>query len=201
MEYLSSEQLLRYFEKEIHEASKKKIDELKKEIDAIKSAEIAKIDEDLKESISHDLDLQLKDLKTDHSYEMNKLLTENAKELMIRRQELFQSVFIEVKKKLLSFIHTEDYKKLLSSKIHKINPLFEQDEIIFYVKTDDSSIEEVIKSEYKGKYSIEKSSSIELGGFLAGCIKKGIELDETLDTILESKKQWFYEKSNLFIKK
>jgi len=201
MEYLSSEQLLRYFEKEIHEASNKKINELKKEIDAIKSAEIAKIDEDLKESINHDLDLQLKDLKTDHRYEMNKLLTENAKELMIRRQELFQSVFIEVKKKLLSFIHTEDYKKLLSSKIHKINPLFEQDEIIFYVKTDDSIIEEVIKSEYKGKYSIEKSSSIELGGFLAGCIKKGIELDETLDTILESKKQWFYEKSNLFIKK
>jgi len=201
MEYLSSEQLLRYFEKEIHEASKKKIDELKKEIDAIKSAEIAKIDEDLKESISHDLDLQLKDLKTDHSYEMNKLLTENAKELMIRRQELFQSVFIEVKKKLLSFIHTDDYKKLLSSKIHKINPLFEQDEIIFYVKMDDSIIEEVLKHEYKGKYSIEKSPSIELGGFLAGCIKKGIELDETLDTILESKKQWFYEKSNLFIKK
>lgn len=201
MEYLSSEQLLKYFEKEIHEASQKRIDELTKEINDIKSAEIAKIDEDLKESINHDLELELKDLKTEHSYEMNKLLTENAKELMIRRQDLFQSVFDEVRKKLKSFLQTDEYQELLSSKVKKLNPLFEHDEIVFYIKNGDSLIEDVIKKEFIGKFKIEKSSSIELGGFFAGCEKKGIELDETLDSILESKKQWFYEKSNLFIKK
>lgn len=201
MEYLTSEELLKYFEKEIHEVSQKRIDELKAEINQIKQTELDKIDQDLKESIDHDLELELKDLKTDHSYEMNQLLTENAKELMNYRQVLFQSVFDEVKGKLSTFISSKEYVDLLTNKVKKLNTIFKKDNIIFFVKKDDKAIQSVIKNEFEGTYQIEPSESIQIGGFFARCEKKGIELDETLDSILESKKQWFYEKSNLFIKK
>ncbi len=201
MEYLSSEQLFKYFEKEINETSKKKIDALKSEISAIKQNELKKIDDDLKESIDHDLELELKDLKTDHSYEMNRILTENAKELMNRRQELFVSVFDAVREKLNDFVVSNEYTFLMTKKVANLSTVFKNDEIIFQVKKNDQLIKSVIEKTFQGKYKIDISNQIMIGGFFAACLDKGIELDESLDTLLEDKKQWFYEKSNLFINK
>lgn len=201
MEYQSNDQLFQYFQKEIKEASEKRMEELKEEIESIKTVELKKIDDELKDSFNHDLELQVKELKTDHSYEMNKLMSENAKELMNKRQELFVSIFEEVKSKLLKYIKTKDYLAAMTKKVDEINKLFVKDGIVFTVMKNDEVVKDAIARSFKGKYKIETSDQIQIGGFLAACLAKGIELDQTLDTLLEAKKQWFYEKSNLYIKK
>lgn len=200
MEYFSSEQLFKYFQEEIKEASEKRINQLRKEIEELKAKELKKIDDELRESIYHGLEIELKELKTDHSYEMNKVMTENARLLMNRRQELLLSVFEEVKEKLAKYMKTDDYVKNMTKKIEKTQNLFSKDEVIFSIKKTDQLLEKTIKSVFTGAFTIEYSENIQIGGFLAACKKKGIEIDDTLDYLLEDKKQWFYEKSNLYIK-
>lgn len=201
MEYFSSEQLYKYFESEIKSSANSKMNQLRKEIDELKARELKKIDDELKESIDQALSLELKELKTDHSYEINRIMTDNARILMNKRLELLNSVFDDVKKKLLAFSSTEAYTKLMKKKIAVLNQVFKDQEVVFDIKKGDSLLTEVINHDFLGKYTIQTNEKIQFGGFYAACIKKGIEVDETLDFKLDDKKQWFYEKSNLYIKK
>jgi len=201
MEYFSSDQLYKYFESEIKSSANAKMNQLRKEIDELKAQELKKIDDELKASIDQALAFELKELKTDHSYEINHIMTDNARVLMNKRLELLNSVFDDVKKKLLSFSKSQAYQTLMSKKVEALNHVFQDQKVTFDIKNDDDLLKEVIQKKFKGTIEIQTNDKIRFGGFFARCVKKGIEVDETLDFKLDDKKQWFYEKSNLYIKK
>jgi vacuolar-type H+-ATPase subunit E/Vma4 len=120
---------------------------------------------------------------------------------MNKRTELLNSVFNEVKSKLLLFLKTEDYKSLMSKKIDNLNTLFKDKKVVFNIMKNDKLLTSAIKDNFHSEYEIKTTDKILLGGFFADCNELGIEADETLDFKLDDKKQWFYEKSNLYINK
>lgn len=200
MEYLSDEQLFQYFQKEINESKQKRINKLRKEIDGIKEKELKIIHQELDENIQHALRLELKELRTNHSFEINKINTENSRNLMKKRQELLQLVFDEVSQKLKKYLKSKEYEAKMKEKILGLENTFQHQEVQFQIGDNDTILENVIKSVYQGKNKIEKVDSIMHGGFIVSCLDKGIEIDETIDNRLLEKKEWFYENSNLFIK-
>ena len=54
---------------------------------------------------------------------------------------------------------------------------------------------------YKNVYPFDYSNKIKLGGFVATISTQKIEYDETIDSKLEDRRIWFYQNSNLFIRK
>ncbi|MDD3122868.1 MAG: V-type ATP synthase subunit E family protein [Candidatus Izemoplasmatales bacterium] len=201
MEYYSSDQLFKYFSAEIKSSANAKMNQLRKEIDELKAVQLKKIDEELKSSVERALTLELKEADTDYSYEINRILMENSKKLMNKRTELLNSVFNEVKSKLLLFLKTDEYKSLMNIKVESLNTLFKNKKVIFNIMKNDKLLTDAIINNFHNEYEIKPTDKIVLGGFFADCDELGIEVDETLDFKLEDKKQWFYEKSNLFINK
>jgi len=201
MEYYSSDQLFKYFSAEIKSSANAKMNQLRKEIDELKAVQLKKIDEELKSSVERALTLELKEADTDYSYEINRILMENSKKLMNKRTELLNSVFNEVKSKLLLFLKTDEYKSLMNIKVESLNTLFKNKKVIFNIMKNDKLLTDAIKNNFHSEYEIKSTDKIVLGGFFADCNELGIEVDETLDFKLDDKKQWFYEKSNLFINK
>ncbi|MBU1145256.1 MAG: hypothetical protein KJ971_05310 [Firmicutes bacterium] len=200
MEFISNDQLFKYFELEISTSMTKQINKLTQEIKDVKEQALKTINEELKDSISHALTLELKELKTNHSFEINKINVENGHKLMKKRQELLENVFQEVFNKLLVFSTSSQYSDLMKSKIKELNNVFLKSYAIFKIKKADDLLAKVIKENYNGKFEIQENFEIELGGFIASCSEMGIETDETIDYRLNDKKEWFYENSNLYIK-
>ncbi len=199
MDYYSNDQLLEYFENEISNASKKRLTALRKEIDELKERQLKRVDEDIKMSVNRSLEIELREINTDHSFEINKIKSENSRILMNKRQELLTDIFKEVGKRILLFAKSEKYGQLMEAKLIKFFEKFSGKDVVFQIKEGDTILQKVIDNTYKGKHKIEFTDSIEYGGFLIACYEMGIEIDETLDFKLNEKKHWFYEESNLYI--
>lgn len=199
MEYYSNDQLYKYFENEITNASKKRLSALRKEIDELKERQLKRVEEDIKAAVNRSLEIELREVNTDHSFDINKIKSENSKILMNKRQELLKDIFVEVGKRILLFVKSDKYGLLMANKLKELSKRFSGKEVVFQLKKDDKILFDTIEKFYQGKYKVEQSESIQLGGFLIDCYEMGIEIDETIDFKLNEKKQWFYEESNLYI--
>ncbi|MGE0003887.1 MAG: hypothetical protein AB7S88_05460 [Candidatus Izemoplasmatales bacterium] len=120
---------------------------------------------------------------------------------MNKRLELLNLVFEEVKDQVLAFVKSAPYKEELKRKIASLSDVFGEDEVVFSIAKGDKMAKTAIEESHLGKSKVEETESIALGGFFARVIEKGVEIDETIDFRLEDKRRWFYEKSNLYIKK
>jgi vacuolar-type H+-ATPase subunit E/Vma4 len=68
------------------------------------------------------------------------------------------------------------------------------------VREQDLKYSDFLRENIKTLSSVECDSSIAIGGCKAKCPGSNAELDDTLDTRLESQKAWFYENSRLILK-
>lgn len=200
MEYNNYEKLLDFFKKEINQIGSEKIKELENEISEIKDREIGKIRSDIEENVNRYKMFELKSVNTDHSSEINKINNKNHRLLMQKRQELIDSIFNDVIKKINKYIKTDNYYQLMEKKLLKALKILKADDIVFKYKKDDKLLKKILSENgFKDKTTIA-STDILIGGFIASSVKRRIEINETLDVRLEEKKQWFFENSNLFIR-
>ncbi len=199
MSYYDNEELLNYFTREIKARAQKKIDELKKDIESIKKRQLKQIDDELQNSIFKTMNNKIDDLVAEHNASINKLKIENHKNIIQKRKELLDSVILDVKKKCSKFIKTKDYEKKMIEKVSSMKELFKDNAIVFKINSKDETIKQVIKDNYKGKFNIETDENIQIGGFIAVCNKLKILSDQTLDTRINIKQQWFYEHAKLAV--
>ncbi|MBN2504023.1 MAG: V-type ATP synthase subunit E [Bacilli bacterium] len=200
MDYYTNEQLYRYFENEIKKSAAKQSEALRNEIADLKDKELKKIQKELQDSIENATKLEMKELQVDHSYEINRIISDNSRKLMKRRLELLENVFSEAEAKLLKFVGSKEYEKLMEEKLLRIADKFSKCSIIFSLKPSDKALAEYLKANYKHKYSIAFDPEIKIGGFAVLCEELGVEIDETIDHRLKDQKEWFYANSNLFVK-
>lgn len=200
MEYFNEDKIFSYFEEEIRNSSLKDIQSLKKEIKEIKENELKKIHNEVKQQIDLTLKIELKDLNNQRSMEISKISNEYKLKLMKVRENLLEQVFSSVKEKLNNFTNSNDYVELMKEKVKNVNQEFANEKVIFKINKDDKRIRKIIESNFLFEYDIEVVPEIYIGGFEACTIEKGLEIDETIDTKLNEKKQWFYSNSKLFIR-
>ncbi len=200
MDYNTNERIYIYFENEIKRLSAKQAEALRKEITDLKDKELKKIEKELKENIENAAKREIKELRVDHSYEINKILTENSMKLRKRRQEMLEVVFTEVQTRLMKYVTSADYKEMINNKLKDVADKFSGCSVVFKVCSTDKIIVSCLKENYRHKYAIETDPKIKIGGFAIFCDTMNIEIDETIDFRLKEQKEWFYAKSNLYVK-
>ncbi|MFW5888892.1 MAG: V-type ATP synthase subunit E [Bacillota bacterium] len=197
MPYYNNDDLFRYFTNYIQEKANKKIEKLKQEIAEEKERSVEQIRHEQKKNIFRGLDLELSDLNSEYKSRMNKVRTEYSKELMEKRSELLNSIISEVQAKLVDFVKTDKYKKLVKKQLKSLEKDFCSKEVEFRIKINDEVVKAAIENNYQGNFKIKEVPEIEIGGFSALCFKLGVMTDFTIDTRLNEKKQWLYEHSKL----
>ncbi|MDL2292935.1 hypothetical protein LJC17_05055 [Acholeplasma sp. OttesenSCG-928-E16] len=201
MEYYNEDQLYKYFKETIKRDSMKKMDRLRKEIDAIKERELKRIDLEAKRQIDWTLGGELQEIKKDHQTKINQISINIDVKLMEIRAKFFEEIFDNVIAKLNKFTKKEEYYKLILKKVNDLIKEYPKEDIVFLVsKNDTQGIKALDCIKDNKKYQIQQTSDISIGGFIAS-FKDGVEVDETLDSKISDKKEDFIEKSRLFIRK
>lgn len=197
MPYYNNDDLFRNFSRYINEKADQKINQLKEEIEQEKKRSVERVDKEIHKKIFRGLDIELSELNSDFTANMNMVKTEYSKEIMERRSQLLSSIIHEVHEKLAGFNKTKEYESLMKKQILSIGSDFCSEKVEFRIMKNDKTLKKIIEDNYEGTYTIKEISEIEIGGFSMLCFKLGVMTDQTIDTRLEQKKQWLYEHSKL----
>lgn len=155
-------------------------------IQEIKKAE----DEGLKEAfelIQH----EMASMRSNISKTNSKKAMEGKKKLFARRTEITSEVFEKAEKKLNDFTKTPDYKKYIITSAKNIFDTLKSDDVVIYVKSDDMKYAKDIITVFNNKCDVKESNTITIGGLKGHSANLGLVADETLDTKLESQREWF----------
>lgn len=200
MAYYNEDQLKRYFEKAIQRESDKQVEKLRKEINAIYSREIKKVKEDLAIKKQVQLSKAIRDVQVDYQDKINKIGVGYDEKLIKKRTEMTDYVFNHVEKKLVDFVQKPEYEELMALKIKEMKSSIKDKKVSFQIGLEDQKLEKLIQKEYGVKSAIERTEDIRLGGFQALLIDDEVEIDETIDSKFNERKEWFYMNSKLFIR-
>lgn len=201
MGYFNEDQLQKYFQKAIDAKANEKIAQLRAEIDKLYDRGIKKVKEDVQIKKQLEVSKALKDVQVEYQDKINSIGFRYDESLISERKKMTDYIFDEVTKELNDFIKTKKYEDLMSKKILKIVDKHEKDPIKFLIKTNDNVLADFLVKKYKNVYPFDYSNKIKLGGFVATISTQKIEYDETIDSKLEDRRIWFYQNSNLFIRK
>ena len=201
MGYFNEDQLQKYFQKAIDAKANEKIAQLRAEIDKLYDRGIKKVKEDVQIKKQLEVSKALKDVQVEYQDKINSIGFRYDESLISERKKMTDYIFDEVTKELNDFIKTKKYEDLMSKKIQKIVDKHEKDPIRFLIKTNDNVLADLLVKKYKNVYPFDYSNKIKLGGFVATISTQKIEYDETIDSKLEDRRIWFYQNSNLFIRK
>lgn len=198
MKYNTIAELEAYFRNEIGRLSQKEIEDARNEIQRIKSKNINQIEEYEAKNNKVYLEHEIKNIESEHAIAISKLIDENQRKLMRKRDELINVLFEDVKKKLIQYSETEDYLITMKDKIRKISSQFNSDAYLNLSERDMEKAEE-LKVLFSGNVTVKKNKDIRLGGFIIEFIHENIFVDETYDSKLKEQREKFYANSELIL--
>jgi vacuolar-type H+-ATPase subunit E/Vma4 len=199
--YYNEDALYRYFDKAIKTESDKRIQALRKEIDYLYAKEIKSVTEELTLKKNLELNKELREMQIDYQDQINKIGVGYDAKLIKERTFMTNIIFQEVLDKIQNFTLSKAYDDLMRKKLEEISDYLINKKVIFRIAEHDKRISKLIESTVTTPYEIETTTHIHLGGFEAFIVKDSVEIDETIDTRLKERKDWFYRNSKLFIRR
>lgn len=183
--------------KEEAEQQKKKIeDETKKYI----ASELEKVENAaLQESYKY-IKHEVAKIREESGRELSLQLSEHGKVLNIRRNEICANIFSAVTEKLKSFTTSNEYKEFLQKSARDCAEQFDSKNLIVFLRPADQGFADIIEQAI-GKCEFKQDNTIILGGIKMSDEAGAILADDTLDTRLELKREWFIRNSGLIISK
>lgn len=115
------------------------------------------------------------------------------RELILKRKEYTENLFLEISKKISDFTKTEDYKKYLLNAVNSAKNEYKTNAILEVRKED----EELCKTLFSEK--IKAVNDIKVGGIRIIFTDEKVSFDKTFDEALITQKTKFINKSGLNI--
>lgn len=141
------------------------------------------------------IEQELRDLKNDVMKRTVKSRWDYKKALFIRRNELVDELFEDVKEKLKSYNQSADYPKYIAHYLKECQKFVDVKECTFYIRKEDESYFKSLPKESE----IVFDNTNQLGGFSCVSAQKGMELDYRIAKKLEEQRTWFINHSQLVI--
>ena len=174
---------------------------IKDEIEKISSAEEKEILDEAK-AIEQEAYNQLRgEAEIDAKHQLDKELAEiSSKASIEKREEYVNTIFTEVKNKLVEFVNSSNYLEYLTSHVKAVSDEYQMTDCVLCVRKEDLKYADDLKKAYALPIEVEEGQQIQLGGFIIENKTTNVVVDESLDSNLEAQKDWFYKTSGLMIK-
>ena len=193
------DQVFLYIKDEIEKISSAEEKEILDEAKAIEQEAYNQLRGEAEIDAKHQLDKELAEISSKASIEASAQLEERLKKLVEKREEYVQTIFTEVKNKLVEFVNGKDYKDYLLAHVKAVSDEYQMTDCVLYVRKDDLKYADDLKA-YALPIEVEEGQQIQLGGFIIENKATNVVVDESLDSNLEAQKDWFYKTSGLMIK-
>ncbi|MBP0979030.1 MAG: hypothetical protein J6C55_00055 [Oscillospiraceae bacterium] len=192
----TTEQKLRKIEEIILEKANSKADDLifkamTQKNELLEEKEIEVLQKKYKEINKETTEIRRKTTQYISDFEIK-----NKRQLLLKRDEFCNQIFENVFVKLCNFTKTDDYSKMFEKKLSELR-LENISDIVFYIKSDDQILCDLIKKKFGESLKIKQDVDIKIGGLKIVNKNTGLCLDETLDTKLMDQRSWFYSNAQL----
>lgn len=132
---------------------------------------------------------EIKKISSKYVRLVSKAELDSKREVLVQREKLANQVIDDVKKSLISFTQTDEYKKYLIDLIKdEIENSKDISEMIFYVSNNDLKLSDEINKALSKEIYLQPKENIKIGGLCVGYKNDNILLDKTLDSALEEER-------------
>ncbi|ONI38033.1 hypothetical protein AN639_08460 [Candidatus Epulonipiscium fishelsonii] len=121
------------------------------------------------------------------------------KKVVEAKEKLIAQILEEVKLKVQNFITTSNYETFLQNQVIEISTFIKENtNIILLLSVEDGKrheekIQEFLKENNISNVTFDTTSKIQLGGFILNVPEKNIQIDMTIDRLIEDKKEGMVE--------
>ncbi|MGN0550446.1 MAG: V-type ATP synthase subunit E [Acutalibacteraceae bacterium] len=174
---------------------------IESEVERFKKEELKKAeDEGLKDAYTL-IQKEMASMRTGITSEIAKREEEGKQKLYKKRMEITEKVFSQAFAKLAAYSETDEYKERIKKDAAELAEFFKGEDCTVYIKPGDDGLKGDISACFAGcNISLQTSDKIKIGGLAVFCEKRGIYADQTLDTKLKDRKDWFLQNSGLKIR-
>ena len=163
---------------------------IKDEIEKISSAEEKEILDEakaieqeaynqLRGEAKHQLDKELAEISSKASIAASAQLEERLKKLVEKREEYVNTIFTEVKNKLVEFVNSSNYLEYLTSHVKAVSDEYQMTDCVLCVRKEDLKYADDLKKAYALPIEVEEGQQIQLGGFIIENKTTNVVVDES----------------------
>lgn len=140
---------------------------------------------------------KMSDVKTEIASELSRAENASRKNIFLRRREIEDSVFDDVRKKLEKFTQTPDYKTMLEKSAKAVSGALDAEDVVLFLRGQDMKYKSDVIKAFGRSCEVLSSEDIVVGGIIGQSRSLGLLADETLDSRLQQQHEWFCESSGL----
>lgn len=185
------------FLKAINKYSKLERQQIQNDIETVRDEELKKAEANGKKMAREYITKEYSAVKTAVTGQYAVKNLEAQGKVYQKREEITNSVFEKAFKKLKDFTSTPQYKDLLIKSAKEIADIFKENSCVIFISENDNKFAQDIKAQFSGEVTVENDVAIKIGGIKGFCKDLKIVADNTLDSKLNSQKDWFTENSGL----
>ena len=185
------------FLKAINKYSKLERQQIQNDIETVRDEELKKAEANGKKMAREYITKEYSAVKTAVTGQYAVKNLEAQGKVYQKREEITNSVFEKAFKKLKDFTSTPRYKDLLIKSAKEIADIFKENSCVIFISENDNKFAQDIKAQFSGEVTVENDVAIKIGGIKGFCKDLKIVADNTLDSKLNSQKDWFTENSGL----
>lgn len=185
------------FLKAINKYSKLERQQIQNDIETVRDEELKKAEANGKKMARNFIAKEYSAVKTAVTGQYAVKNLEAQGKVYQKREEITNSVFEKAFKKLKDFTSTPRYKDLLIKSAKEIADIFKENSCVIFISENDNKFAQDIKAQFSGEVTVENDVAIKIGGIKGFCKDLKIVADNTLDSKLNSQKDWFTENSGL----
>ena len=185
------------FLKAINKYSKLERQQIQNDIETVRDEELKKAEANGKKMAREYITKEYSAVKTAVTGQYAVKNLEAQGKVYQKREEITNSVFEKAFKKLKDFTSTPQYKDLLIKSAKEIADIFKENSCVIFISENDNKFAQDIMAQFSGEVTVENDVAIKIGGIKGFCKDLKIVADNTLDSKLNSQKDWFTENSGL----
>ncbi len=145
------------------------------------------------------IEQELSDLKNNLIQNESQTKWKVKRDLLERRAQLVNELFVEVRDDLIAFTEKSEYKTWCLEQLNTANKQGELGKATIKIRTVDQQMFEKLLVESDVSFAIVVSEFITIGGFVLISENHRLEMDRTLDSLLQSQREWFFAHSQLVL--
>ncbi|MEG2429273.1 MAG: V-type ATP synthase subunit E family protein, partial [Oscillospiraceae bacterium] len=134
-------------------------------------------------------------IKKQNQRKIAKSAIEAKHSLLIKRNDVTNSIFENIKTRLVDFVKTSNYDSYLLSTIEAFTKKNKIDNVQIILRKNDMKLQNEVKKAYGLNCEIIENDDIKIGGFIVQNKENRIYFDETLEQKLADEKDNFIQTS------
>lgn len=190
-------QSLSKIEKAIKDDCEKKKKEIEKELSEYRDLAISEADSCSLAEAYNIIQGKISEIRRIIKRDLSKAKLESKQELLHLREELTDSVFASIIKRLVQFVDSDDYELFLKNQAAKILADYPDPGSTIFLSEKDMRFAPAIKNISGDNFNILSDTKIIYGGIKLLNHEKGFIVDLTIDTMLEEEREKFLITSGL----